>query len=237
MPSLTRIAPKLALCGVVAGLFLVGWAARHTAAQNPQKEVPPAVDQVGRGTTVKGEEPKSDVPLATPETRSEQASPLPAPGPADLLGIPGVSTEPPANPFDATTAGKAPAPVPVAPGEAITLTDDPDKVAIAFLEQNQKLAETHLKALKEEAAKLKARLLKVEAGIKRWDSLLVALKRSQGYSEPSQLQTQGYSEPAQTYGWVPEVSRRLRPVDTAQETAAPEELKKPPRGDDSLPPR
>jgi hypothetical protein len=179
MPSISRIGPKLAIFGVVAGLVLVGSAARYSAAQNPAQVVPPPTNQVP-GTTVNGEEPKASAPEAKPETRSELASPLPAPGPADHLAVPHLNAEPDAGPFSGPIgATKAPAPVTVAPGDATAEVDDPEKVATAFLEQNQKLAEAHLKTLKEEAQKLKARLLKVEAGIKRWDRLLGALKQSQ----------------------------------------------------------
>jgi hypothetical protein len=57
--------------------------------------------------------------------------------------------------------------------------EDPEKAAIAFLESNQKMAESQLHSLRAEEAKLRARLQKVEAGIKRWDSLLGALEQSQ----------------------------------------------------------
>jgi phage shock protein A len=75
---------------------------------------------------------------------------------------------------------KATAPYTVASGTAPVEMDDPEKTATAFLEQNQKLAETNLKALKEEAEKLRARLTKVEAGVRRWERLLEALKQSEG---------------------------------------------------------
>ena len=42
------------------------------------------------------------------------------------------------------------------------------------------MAESQLKSLKAEEAKLRDRLRKVEAGIKRWESLLGALKQTQG---------------------------------------------------------
>jgi hypothetical protein len=178
MPSISRIGPKMALCGGVAAIVLVAWAARYSAAQNLAQDVPPPVGQVP-GAILKGEEPKPAVPQAKPETNSEVASPLPAPGPADRLSVPHLTAEPEPSPFDGTIGTKAPAPIPIAPGDATAEVDDPEKVATAFLEQNQKLAESHLKTLKEEAEKLKARLIKVEAGIKRWDSLLEALRQSQ----------------------------------------------------------
>jgi hypothetical protein len=57
--------------------------------------------------------------------------------------------------------------------------EDPEKEALAFAQQNQTRAESELKHLQGEAARLRARLQKVEAAIKRWDGLLDALKRSQ----------------------------------------------------------
>ena len=51
---------------------------------------------------------------------------------------------------------------------------------MAFVEQNQKLAESQLKNLKDEQAKLRARLQKVEGGIRRWETLVGALKQTQG---------------------------------------------------------
>jgi hypothetical protein len=177
MSSISRVGPKLAICGVIAGFFLVCWAARYSAAQNPGQDVPPPVVQVP-AATVKPEEPKSAAPQQKPETQSDLAAPLPPPGPADRLSVPRLNSEADASPFTGKTGDKAPAPIAVAPGDAATDSDDPEKVATAFLEQNQKLAETHLKALKDEAEKLRARLTKVEAGIKRWDRLLEALKQS-----------------------------------------------------------
>jgi hypothetical protein len=50
---------------------------------------------------------------------------------------------------------------------------------LVFVAENQKLAESQLRNLKDEESKLKSRLLKVQAGIKRWESLAQALKQSQ----------------------------------------------------------
>jgi hypothetical protein len=41
------------------------------------------------------------------------------------------------------------------------------------------VAETQLKNLRDEAEKLRARLQKVEAGIRRWETLLTALQASE----------------------------------------------------------
>jgi DNA repair exonuclease SbcCD ATPase subunit len=57
--------------------------------------------------------------------------------------------------------------------------DDPEKNARAFVEQNRKVAEAQLKNLRDEAEKLRSRLQKVEAGIRRWDALLAALQKSE----------------------------------------------------------
>jgi hypothetical protein len=63
-----------------------------------------------------------------------------------------------------------------APGES----DDPEKNVQAFIEQNRKVAETQLKNLRDEAEKLRGRLQKVEAGIRRWENLLTALQTNEG---------------------------------------------------------
>jgi hypothetical protein len=62
---------------------------------------------------------------------------------------------------------------------ASSISTDPEKAALVFVAENQKLAESQLGNLKDEESKLKARLLKVQAGIKRWESLVEALKQSQ----------------------------------------------------------
>ena len=175
----SKLGPKLGLCVIIAGLFLIGWAARYSAAQNPAQDPPPALP--GPTTpTAKAEPEKIAAPPATPETRSEVGSTLPEPGPADSVAVPSLKSD---SPLDQAAAleTKATAPYTVASGTAPVEMDDPEKTATAFLEQNQKLAETNLKALKEEAEKLKARLAKVEAGVRRWERLLEApLKQSEG---------------------------------------------------------
>jgi nucleotide-binding universal stress UspA family protein len=168
MSIVWKFGPKLALCGVVCGLCLVGWAGRFSIAQSRLQDAPAPVD--------KPEEPKAAVPDVKAELpksklelpKSESARPLPAPPVGDPGYDPSLSL---VNPL-------APAPVVVGPDHSPLEAADPEKVASDFLEQNQKMAEAHLKALKEEAEKLKARLTKVEAGIKRWDRLLEAFKQS-----------------------------------------------------------
>jgi hypothetical protein len=85
------------------------------------------------------------------------------------------------------SASKRPAPAidseqAVAPVDHRSIGDqeDPEMSAVAFVEQNQKIAESQLKNLIAEQTKLRERLQKVDAGIKRWETLLSALKQSQG---------------------------------------------------------
>jgi hypothetical protein len=175
-----KIGPKLALCGIVCGFVLVGWATRYSIAQNSAQKVPLPPTSSGSDSLPKVDEPKSAVPQTKPEsTASELAPTLPDSGPADPLAVPSLKGESSPLPAGSTPSAGAPAPVTIGPDHAATEADDPEKVAIAFLEQNQKLADAQLKALKEEAEKLKARLTKVESAIKRWDRLLGALKGSQ----------------------------------------------------------
>jgi hypothetical protein len=62
---------------------------------------------------------------------------------------------------------------------------DPEAAVRLFIEQNQKQAESQLKNLKDEAERLRARLQKVEAGIKRWETYLSAIKQSQDVAPPA----------------------------------------------------
>jgi hypothetical protein len=57
--------------------------------------------------------------------------------------------------------------------------EDPEKAAKAFVDQNRRVAEDRLKSLKDEAEKLRSRLRKVEAGIRRWETLVSALNREE----------------------------------------------------------
>jgi hypothetical protein len=97
---------------------------------------------------------ESPEPLPSPPALGETKS-VPAPAAADL-------------PFNSTPD------VPIA-----SENDDPEKTVQAFVDQNRKTAEDQLKSLKSEAERLRARLHKVEAGIKRWELLLTALDKSE----------------------------------------------------------
>ena len=76
---------------------------------------------------------------------------------------------------------------PAEPAPPSGQNDDPEKTVQAFIEQNRKVAEGQLKSLKDEEAKLRARLQKVEGGIKRWEALLAALEKSTAASSSKGL--------------------------------------------------
>ena len=102
----------------------------------------------------------------SPESAASQAVSAPIPVPRPLSEQP-IGT-------------KAPLPAAAAVVNPSTTSEheDPAKAAQDFVEQNQKVAETQLKNLRDEEAKLRARLQKVEAGIKRWEALVSALNVS-----------------------------------------------------------
>ncbi len=175
MSTAWKIGTKLAVCCVVGGLCLVGWAGRVSIAQSGGQDAPP------RG--IPGGEPKASIPRPNPEPlKAEPGAPSLA-DPPDALSETRPAGVPEHEPALAPTNPPAPAPVVVGPDHSPLEAEDPEKVASDFLEHNHKFAEAQLKALKEEAEKLKARLAKVEAGIKRWDRLLEAIKQSEGTSE------------------------------------------------------
>jgi hypothetical protein len=170
MSTLGKFGPKLALCCVVCGLGLAGWAGRFSIAQSGGQDAPPP--------GIPGGEPKAAIPRPNAEPlKAEPGAPLLA-VPTDALSEPRPADGPEHEPALAPANAPAPAPVVVGPDHSPLEAEDPEKVASDFLEHNHKFAEAQLKALKEEAEKLKARLAKVEAGIKRWDRLVEALKQS-----------------------------------------------------------
>jgi hypothetical protein len=149
--SANRITPRLAVALTIAGVTLIGWVARSTRAQ----------DGPATGAT------RAPAESAPPEPFS---SPLPLPPKAEAPGAPSDPLPSPTTPPGLDTA----APSPAAP-EA----DDPEKNARAFVERNRKEARDELKKLKDEAERLRTRLGKVEAGIRRWETLLAALDHSE----------------------------------------------------------
>jgi len=167
----------MALCVVIFGLVLAGWAARYSAAQNPPQDPSPTPPSATLPAT-KPEESRTEAPQVPLETKSEVHPPLPDAGASPELPVPNLNKSVPI-PASETTISASDIPSTVISDVVLGDTDDPEKVATAFLQQNQQLAEAHLKALKDEAEKLKARLSKVEAGARRWERLLAAFKQSQ----------------------------------------------------------
>jgi len=102
-----------------------------------------------------------DADLQSPEAQLPPSTPLDAP------------------PVTADSSKPLNAPPVVASDDRVE-SEDPEKAALAFVEQNQKHAESQLKNLKNEEAKLRARLQKVQAGIRRWETLIGAFKQNQG---------------------------------------------------------
>ncbi len=150
------IAPKLVIASILAGVSLIGWVARSTRAQD--------------GAPANASRPPAGSAPAQP-TASPLQSPPKGEAPGDLL-------EPP------PTAIVPPAPNAEAPGPANPENDDPEKNARAFAERNRKEAQDELKKLKDEAERLRTRLGKVEAGIRRWEALLSALEGSEKPGPP-----------------------------------------------------
>jgi hypothetical protein len=181
MASVAKRAPKSVFAAIFLTFCLIGWVALAALAQDGKQEpTPPSLP-----TATSAEPPAipQDVPVAPSEATKPaplaEAGELPSQTPAQRLGLP----EPPV--LGSTTAkAEPPAPSKEPALDANSLVgsaaDDPEKSAMAFVEQNQKMAESQLTNLKAEEAKLRDRLRKVEAGIKRWESLLGALKQSQG---------------------------------------------------------
>ncbi len=150
--------------------------------------------------------PRADSARADGRTLGDKV--LSAPSPVELRESAA------ATPFDAVA--------PTFPADLANPTSpiaDPEKAALAFAEENQKQAETQLKALKEEEAKLKARLQKVESGIRRWESLLTALKQSQGSPDEPPL-----TKPSPRV----DIDLRKHPVPQAEKPRTRVELPPPP---------
>ncbi len=124
-------------------------------------------------------EPLKDLPPAPAEPALKldiPPAPATAPHPA---AAPAAIDEPAANPLPPAREREpiaTPEPAPAA--RPRSSADDPDAKARSFVERNRKEADEQLKALREEAAQLRARLGRVEAGIRRWESLAEALDRS-----------------------------------------------------------
>jgi hypothetical protein len=146
MHSPSRKKLGLATGVLVAGAVLIGWVARSTRAQESKADL---VVPAARATEPKDAPGQLPSPLSIPAT-GLALPPAPTPVSPDS---PGPTDPPPAGPE----------------------SDDPEKRARDFTEQNRKAAQEELTQLKAEAERLRARLGKVEAGIRRWEALVTAL--------------------------------------------------------------
>jgi hypothetical protein len=154
--SVSRMTPPLAVALAIAGLISIGWVARSTRAQDGPKASPPA------------EKPAESSPAPTPLPQDS------APAPSADLPLPQSAP--------ATVADSGA--VAVAPSPAAPANDDPEQNARTFVERNRKEAQDELKKLRDEEKRLRTRLGRVEAGIRRWESLLVALDNSERIAPP-----------------------------------------------------
>jgi hypothetical protein len=167
MQAVSGFTRKLASGGLVAGLTVACCLAGLSMAQNSPAPPTPSRTAPDESPRPLSGQPKTDLPPATIELAAD--APAPSQEPAPQLAVPALAPGERIGSVSGPNSSQAP-----------TLeADDPEKVAKDFLEQNQKQAETQLKNLKDEAEKLRTRLQKVEAGIKRWETLLGALKQSQ----------------------------------------------------------
>jgi hypothetical protein len=178
--SAYRISPRLVAALVIAGVILIGWVARTTRAQQGTQASPPAPSSEATNP-----EPGKPQPLPGPPidggapALQESSAPSPMPTKLDPL--------PPADPSVPPESGP---PDPAGPGN-----DDPEKNARAFLEQNRKVAQGELRNLKDEAERLRTRLGKVEAGIRRWEALVAALDSSETPAAPGPALPPGADHP------------------------------------------
>jgi hypothetical protein len=158
VPTAYRLTPRLAIALMLAGVTWIGWVAQSTRAQDSPKATPPEV--------------QPDVPQPPPAPDASKLT-LPDPDGAAQRDL----EVPPARQAPSTPIAGEPgtaAPDPAGPED-----DDPEKTARTFVERNRREAQDELKKLKDEEERLRTRLGKVEAGIRRWEALLAALDSSE----------------------------------------------------------
>ena len=195
MMTPARIVRLIGIMGLVGWLGMVGWMVKTSQAQNGGQAPPPAVP--GPKQEIAGTEalpPPPIAPLASPSQAPPAIEPLPVP------------TE------------KAPSmPLPIARAEGANSQDgvasgheDPEKTAQSFVERNQKEAEAHLKSLTTEAEQLRARLAKLDSGIKKWQILLTALKAAQQGQPLATAEEPGNLEPIAAGSSGPRSDKRVK---------------------------
>jgi hypothetical protein len=206
MMTPTRVVRMIGIAGLVGWMGMVGWVAKNTQAQNDGQDpptLPPVATKPNDLTKAAPETPKArsndapaPLPVATDSAATSPADPSPnPPPPLPAVGKHRAAKEeslspPPAleeriigipAPAHQASAASEPAGLRTRPeNEPPSSIDDPEQSAQSFVERNQKEAEDHLRALTAEAQQLRARLAKLESGIKKWQCLVSALKSSEG---------------------------------------------------------
>jgi hypothetical protein len=172
MMTPARIIRLIGITGLVAWLGMVGWAAKTTRAQNGAQANPP--------TSASAEQPKDGPP--PPIAADSLAAPTPTLKMPDHLSSPPTAHGEPVLPgiSPAADANIAPPQAPATEEPPVAASEDPEKSAQSFVERSRKEAETQLKVLTGEAEHLRARLARLETGIKKWQSLVNALRTAQG---------------------------------------------------------
>jgi hypothetical protein len=181
MRNMSRLIRPIILGGLALEICLIAWLAIEVRAQDPPV---PEVKPAGQDLPAPAVEQDLPVPrvektLPAPTEPTELSPVAPAPVVRQPVSAPIVDPDL-LRELPGSMVAPVQAPLAAAPAGAGASAEDPEKAALAFAQQNQKLAESHVKALRDEEAKLRARLQKVEAGIKRWETLLIALEESQG---------------------------------------------------------
>jgi len=199
MMTPTRIVRSIGIAGLVGWLGMVGWVAKTTRAQNggqnpptmppaatKHENLPKAGSEVTKPASKDSLEPLPVAPGPGPSSETETPpAPLDPAAPSAAKPIEPLSPPPPierdvAAPIGQPSASEAAVPRTLADHQPASAGDDPEQSAQSFVERNQKEAEDHLKALTAEAEQLRARLAKLESGIKKWQGLVNALRTAQG---------------------------------------------------------
>jgi hypothetical protein len=191
MMTPTRIIRMIGIAGLVGWMGMVGWVAKTTQARNGGQNPAP----LPQTATMPENLPKEG--QETPKARSNnvpEALPIP---PASRASSKPESVPPPPvmgdlAPTQQSSAASEPADIrTLIDSQPAPSSDDPEQSAQSFVERNQKEAEDHLRALTAEAQQLRARLAKLESGIKKWQGLVSALKSSQGQPATSTANAPG----------------------------------------------
>src|SRR5208282_772265 len=185
MMTPTRIVRMIGIAGLVGWMGMVGWVARTTQAQNGGQNppaLPPAATKPDDRPQAGSETPKArsnDAPEPLPVAPDSAASLASEKSPPPPLPVIPPHLEPAESPSPPAVPRRLPA---LTENQPEPSSDDPEQSAQSFVERNQKEAEDHLRALTAEAQQLRARLAKLESGIKKWQCLVSALKASEGQS-------------------------------------------------------